>query len=262
MAVNWHTPRTERPSVTAGGRSQPVAPVLNDGRATWPIKFARGAGSPCRVGTGVEPVTSISHRNAASRRRPPAYKTLYTSSTHVPGTSASSESRPWQDLSMCCRPARLLSASLSTASPPATKADLRWGMRTRPVVCYRPAAILVYPAILEPERPRRRRSSRIPATAASSPTRSPCVPYTARARGRVIRLATGHHHTGQRPVVQRRPSGLSAHRASHRGIRRDARRAAAAAAGARPGQRRVRPGQGRLETCTEILNHLAEALRR
>jgi hypothetical protein len=74
----------------------------------------------------------------------------------------------------------------------------------------------VVPAILEPERPRRRRSNRDPATVASSPTRPACAPL----RRAVLAARPGrlpaHHLTGQRSVVLRRPSGLPAIRASRR----------------------------------------------
>lgn len=73
------------------------------------------------------------------------------------------------------------------------------------------------PAILEPERPRRRRSNRNPVTAASSPTGPACAPPTPRGlvAARPGRLPA-HHITDQRPVVLRRPTGFPALRASRR----------------------------------------------
>jgi hypothetical protein len=49
------------------------------------------------------------------------------------------------------------------------------------------------PAILEPERPRRRRTDRSPARAASSPTALPSAPLRRAGPGRAARPAAGHH---------------------------------------------------------------------
>jgi len=107
------------------------------------------------------------------------------------------------------------------------------------------------PAIPEPEGPRRRRSNRDPATAASSPTGPACGPL--RRAGSWPRGPAGCRPTTPRstplsfsggppgsplPAPARQASGVTAAERQRHGRRA-------------PRRRRVRPVQGRLDRCTE-----------
>lgn len=118
------------------------------------------------------------------------------------------------------------------------------------------------PAILEPERPRRRRSNRNPATdppaADAAGVRSP----TPRGARRAARPAAGPATPpGKRPVVIRRPTGLPAPPRQPPGVLRDRSRSDSGATGTRPGGGACGPFRAALIDVQKVLPHRPAAGR-
>lgn len=109
------------------------------------------------------------------------------------------------------------------------------------------------PAILEPERPRRRRPNRNPRLPPARQRSWRTLPYAARARGRAARPAAGP--TSHLSTVCRSAATVRAPRFPRQppGVRRDGRRATAAAAGARPGGGACGPSRAALIDVQKVL---------
>ena len=111
------------------------------------------------------------------------------------------------------------------------------------------------PTILEPERPRRRRSIRNPATRPPARRRGRrALPYAARARGRAARPAAGPTPIHHWSVVPRRPLGLPAS-APAAGVLRGRSRSASGATDARPGGGACGPFRAALKTYRNFAPH-------